>query len=297
MEVDLSNPAAVARIIRDHDLAVGALPSRLGYQAARAAVEARRNYVDIAFYAEDLAEIHQEAMRAGVAILPDCGLAPGISNLLVGRALSQGMPDEIHIQVGGVAQDPKQPYGYVVTWSLDDLVEEYTRPARILRNGAVTILPVFSELRRTQVRGVGELESFLTDGLRTLLDCGVREMTEKTLRWPGHVEQIQPLLASGKLVEEFRQRCTGADDLVVLLFDVVRGRKRESIRMVDRAQGGLTAMARTTALTCAAFARWAATGTMAEKGVVPPEKIGTNEQAYRFILQALEKNGISLHTD
>lgn len=294
VEADLSDSAALIRLMREHDLAVGALPSKLGYSAARAAVEAKRTYVDITFYAEDPGDLHEEARRAGIAVLPDCGLAPGISNLVVGRAIAQGMPDEIHIKVGGIARDASRPYGYVVTWSLDDLVEEYTRPARILRSGKVATVPVFSGLERIQVEGVGELEAFLTDGLRTLLDCGVREMTEMTLRWPGHVDRVRPLLASGTLVEEFRRRCTGGDDLVVFLVDVVRGGRRERVTLVDRAQGGLTAMSRTTALTCAAFARWAAEGTLRETGVVPPERIGADERAFRFILESLGRHGLRL---
>ncbi len=294
VEADLSDSRTLARLIGEHDLAVGALPSTLGYRAAHAAVEAKRTYVDITFYAEDPSRLHEDARRAGIAILPDCGLAPGISNLVVGRALAQGMPDEIHIKVGGIAQDPLRPYGYLVTWSLDDLVEEYTRPARILRGGRITTVPAFSDLGRIRVEGVGELEAFLTDGLRTLLDCGVREMTEMTLRWPGHAARVRPLLASGKLVEEFRRRCTGEDDLVVFLVDVVRGDRRERVTLVDRAQGGLTAMSRTTALTCAAFARWAAEGGIQETGVVPPEHVGADERAFRFILDALGRHGIRM---
>lgn len=294
VEADLADANALVKLIAAHDLAVGALPSKLGYQAARAAIEAKRSYVDIAFYAEDPAPLHRDAQKAGVAILPDCGLAPGISNLLVGRALAQGTPDEIHIQVGGVAADPKRPYGYVITWSVEDLLEEYTRPARIVRGGKAVTVPVFSELARVKVEGVGELESFLTDGLRTLLDCGVKEMTEKTMRWPGHVEAIQPLLKQGTLVPEFREKCSQGDDLVVLLIDIVRGKNRESIRMVDRARGGLSAMARTTALTCATFARWAAQGKILETGVVPPEIVGRDERATTFILEGLKSHGIEL---
>ncbi len=294
LEADLAKPETLVRIIREHDLAVGALPSRLGYGAAHAAVEARRPYVDIAFFAEDPVLLHREALRAGVPVMLDCGLAPGLSNLLVGRALARGNPEEIHIQVGGVAADPRRPYGYVVTWSLEDLLEEYTRPARIVRGGAAVAVPVFSELVRIEVEGVGEMESFLTDGLRSLLECGVREMTEKTLRWPGHVEAVRPLLASGRFVEELRSRCADGDDLVVLLIDVVRKGKRERLTMLDRARSGLSAMSRTTALTCAAFARWVAEGGVDQVGLLPPEKIGFDERAVRFILDALAAHGMRI---
>lgn len=294
---DLSDSSSLVQLISQYDLAVGALPARLGFQAARAAIEARRNYVDIAFYGEDASALNQEAIKAGVAIVPDCGLAPGISNLVVGRALARGTPDEIHIKVGGFAQDPSRPYGYVVTWSVEDIVEEYTRPARILSAGKPVSVPALSGLERIRVDGVGELETFFTDGLRTLLDCGVREMTEKTLRWPGHVDRVRPLLESGSLVREFQKQCSEGADLVVFRVDIVRGRQRERITMVDRPRDGLTAMSRTTALTCAAIARWAVEGGLRDrKGVIPPERIGADEQAYRSIMDDLGRHGIRLES-
>ena len=190
IEADASDLTALARLIAAYDLAVGALPSRFGYGAMQAAIDARRNLVDVSFAAEDPLALDGAARRAGVSIAPDCGLAPGLSHLLAGDAYARfGAPERLEILVGGVAQDASRPYGYVVTWSLDDLVEEYTRPARITRGGEVVELPVFAELVNETVDGAGTMESFLSDGLRTLLFTlpRVRDMEEKTLRWPGHV--------------------------------------------------------------------------------------------------------------
>src|SRR5439155_20257809 len=202
-------------------LVVGAVTARLGFGAMRAAIEARRPLVDVSFSAENPLALDAEARRASVAIVPDCGLAPGLSHLLVGRAVAEhGTPDEVVIYVGGVAQDPSRPFGYVVTWSVDDLLEEYLRPARIRRDGRTVEAPVFSEYERVRFEGAGEMEAFLSDGLRTLIDTHpeIRDMSEKTLRWPGHVEAIRPLLAEGRLVETIRARCTldPPEDLVVL---------------------------------------------------------------------------------
>jgi saccharopine dehydrogenase-like NADP-dependent oxidoreductase len=299
VEADLSSADTVARLLRESDMGVGALPSRLGLQAMKAAIEARRNLVDVSFTAEDPLALDAAAHQAGVTIVPDCGLAPGLSNLLVGRALAEGPPpDRITILVGGVAQDASQPYGYVVTWSLDDLVEEYVRPARIVANGETTTVPVFSGLEELEVDGVGTMEAFYSDGLRTLLDTvsGVREMGEKTLRWPGHARAVRPLVAAGRLVEELREKCAAdpPQDLVALVVRIERrGRTAEST-LVDRYDPltGLSAMSRTTALTTAAMARLAAQGGLVEPGVRPLELLGRDARIHRFVLDIMSGHGV-----
>ncbi len=293
-KMDLSNRESLLAFMGEQDLVVGALPARLGYQAAGSAVEAKKNYIDIAFYEEDPAPLNEAAQAAGIAIVPDCGLAPGISNLIVGRELAKGTPGEIHIKVGGFAEDPAEPYGYAVTWSIDDLLDEYTRPARIIRDGAEQVVPALSGRKRFQVEGVGEIEEFFTDGLRTLLNSGVREMTEKTLRWPGHIDQVIPLVREGTLVEELRTKCTSKRDIVVFRVEIIRDGQMERYGFVQRASGGLTAMARTTALTCASVARWAATSGIGQSGVVPPEIIGRDPAAFDAILELLREKGIEI---
>ncbi len=274
--LDAADGTALSRMIAAHDLVVGALPSRFGFAAMRAAIATRRPMVDVSFAAEDPRTLDAEARAAGVAVVPDCGLAPGLSHLLVGHAATRGLPDEAVIYVGGVARDPSRPYGYVVSWSVEDLLEEYVRPARLVRDGAQVTLPVFSELERIHVEGAGEMEAFLSDGLRTLLaTLPIRDMSERTLRWPGHVEAIRPLVASGRLVEELRARCVAdpPDDLVALLVRVRRGARWERAGLVDRYDpvGGMSAMARTTALTTAAMARLVAGGLELPAGVQPLE--------------------------
>jgi saccharopine dehydrogenase-like NADP-dependent oxidoreductase len=298
LEADLADVNELARRIREYDLAVGALPSQLGFGAMQAAIEAKRPLVDVSFSAADPLELDEDARRAGVAIFPDCGLAPGLTHLCAGHAAVDGMPDEITMYVGGVSQDRTRPYGYVVTWSLENL-----RPARVVRDGRPTVLPAFADLDRVQVPGVGEMESFLSDGLRTIISTmpEVRTMSERTLRWPGHAEAVRPLVESGRLVDEFREKCTAQPprDLVVMMTVVRRGMKVQRATLIDRYDEAsqLTAMARTTALTTSAVAQWVAAGGPVRPGVQPLERVGPDQRAYTAITSALEKHGVRVQWD
>lgn len=299
-EMDLSDPSLLVRRMAETDLSVGALPSVLGYSVMEAAVEARRPLVDVSFCAEDPLRLDAAAQAAGIAIVPDAGLAPGLSHLVCGHAASRGPVDALTLYVGGVAQDRDRPYGYVVTWSLPDLLEEYVRPARIVRGGAAVTLPVFSELETLAVDGVGEMEAFLSDGLRTLIDTlpQVANLEEKTLRWPGHVAAVRPLVAAGTFLDTFRARCVVDDpqDLVALVVRVRRGDKTSVMTMTDRADPatGLTAMARTTALTTSVTAQLVARGGLRKNGVLPLERVGADPEAYAFFERELGARGVHL---
>jgi saccharopine dehydrogenase-like NADP-dependent oxidoreductase len=303
LETDLADVNELARRIREYDLAVSALPSQLGFGAMQAAIEARRPLVDVSFSAADPLELDEDARHAGVAIFPDCGLAPGLTHLCAGHAAVDGTPDEITMYVGGVSQDRTRPYGYVVTWSLEDLLEEYVRPARVVREGRPTVLPAFADVDRVQVPGVGEMESYLSDGLRTIISTmpEVRTMSERTLRWPGHAEAVRPLVESGRLLEEFREKCTMQPprDLVAMMTVVRRGMKVQRATLIDRYDEAsqLTAMARTTALTTSAVAQWVAGGGAVRPGVQPLERVGPDQRAYTAITSALEKHGVRVQWD
>ena len=303
VEADASQPAALESLLAGADLVVGALPSRLGDAAMRAAIAGRTPMVDVSFAAESPLLLDDAARAAGSYLIPDCGLAPGLSHLVAGRLAAElGTPETLTIYVGGVAQDRSAPYGYVVTWSPDDLLEEYVRPARIRRDGKATELPVFSEREVFAIPGVGEMEAFLSDGLRTLLETlpEVPHMEEKTLRWPGHVDAVQPILREGRFVEEIRARCTAdpARDLVVLLVRARWPNRTAETLLVDRYDpvAGQTAMSRTTALTTAVVAQWAARGRVRQTGVLPLERLARDGAFYDFVVAEMGKRGVGIET-
>ena len=191
----------VVRLMREHDFAVGALPSRFGFAAMKAAIEAKRNLVDVSFCAEDALDLDAAARAAGVTIIPDAGLAPGISNLVAGEAYARrGAPR------GAGHHGRRRGAGPLAALRLlRDLVarrpDRGVRPARRASCRADGRWRCRSSAAWSDVavEGVGEMEAFYSDGLRSLMDTlpGVPEMGEKTLRWPGHVEAVKPLVAAG----------------------------------------------------------------------------------------------------
>jgi saccharopine dehydrogenase-like NADP-dependent oxidoreductase len=195
-----------------------------------------------------------------------------------------------------VPRDSSRPYRYTVTWSVEDLLEEYVRPARIRRQGRIVEVPALSGLVRIEIPGVGELEAFYTDGLRSLLRLDIPSMEEMTLRWPGHVDQIRPLIADGSFVETIRRSCTfdRPDDIVVIRIEIRRGDRTEETLIVDRFDGRRTAMTRTTALTCSAVALRLAGGGLHARGVLPMETLGRDEETCRHVLSHLAGRGVRI---
>jgi len=280
----------------DYDMAVCTLPAELGFNCVKAALEAGLHIVDLSYTAEDLMVFDQEAKDKGLTVLIDVGVAPGLSNLLVGRAQLKA-PQSIVAMVGGVPQNHLEPFGYSITWSLEDLMEEYVRPARIRVDGETKSVPALSGLENVSIVHEGEaisLEAFYTDGLRSILTNhgDVPNISEKTMRYCGHVEAIKPYLAQGKeyLIHEFKKECKeNVPDLLVM--KVVAD--DESVTMVIKSDDEMSAMARTTALFCVTSALAVATKTVATPGVFPPEKLAADDKVYKFILDKMAGYGVS----
>jgi len=167
-QADLSRREVVASAVADADAVVGALPGALGFAMLRAVVEAGKPVADISFSAEDPLQLEALARERGATAVVDCGISPGLSNFFIGRAARDlNEVDDARIYVGGLPFERRWPYEYALVFSASDVVEEYVRPARILENGQLVTRPALSEVERIDVPGVGTLEGFLTDGLRT----------------------------------------------------------------------------------------------------------------------------------
>ena len=320
-KADLKDVDDFYRIMKDVDIAVNSLPGRFGKLSWVASIKAKTDLVDVSYSEDDPTYYHVQAGEAGVTIVPDAGVAPGLSNMMAGRAYAQlEEVKELKIYVGGIPERPIPPLGYLVTWSPEDLIEEYVRDARLIESGSLTKKPALSDLERIYIPEIGELEAFLTDGLRTMLKTlkGVEFMAEKTLRWPGHAEKIELLRTLGYFSKEpisnsegitpahvtarlFREKLKGDSKDLVILIVQAKGRRSPSnmeieYRMVDRYDEatGLTALARTTAFSATGIVKLIAEGSIPGPGVLPPEVIGMDENLFALMAEWLSWRGIRI---
>ncbi len=321
---DLADGRAVTKLVADADLVVGAVPGFMGFATLAAVIEAGKDVVDISFFPEDPFRLDGEARRRGVRAIVDCGIAPGCSNLFAGRlGASWERIDRFACLVGGLPVVRNWPWEYKAPFSPIDVIEEYTRPARLVAGGVqVTVAPL-SDVELVDIPGVGTLEAFNTDGLRTLLrTVQVPFMVEKTMRYPGHAEKIRLLKDSGLLDEELvdvggtkvRPRDVTAralmaawhlgedeEDVTAMIVTAEGVRAGRPVRwradLVDRYDpvGKVTSMARTTGYTCTAAVRLMARGLWKEPGIAPPELLGREQACHDFILADLARHNVVFH--
>jgi lysine 6-dehydrogenase len=309
--------------IRGYDMVLGALPGDYGYMSIKASIEARANMVDISYTVENPLGLDAMAKEKGVTVVPDCGVAPGLSNILVGYAASRlDTVKTAHFMVGGIPEKPVPPLGYTITWSADGLVDEYVRDVSIIKGGEKVTVPALSGLEEIEFPGVGTLESFYTDGLRTLADSieGVESMWEKTLRYPGHVEKVRLLRDLGFfddkpvkiLVGEVSPKYVTArlfertlwmpevGDLLAMRIEVsgkLGGEdKTYEYRLIDyfNHETGVSAMARTTGYTAAIVAAMMAKGKITGKGVLTPESLARDPEFTEGVIAELGKRGVNV---
>jgi saccharopine dehydrogenase-like NADP-dependent oxidoreductase len=186
------------------DLVVCAVPGFLGYETLKTIIECRINVVDISFFPENALELNDLAIQYGVTAIVDCGVAPGLDNMILGYENTKMDITDFECLVGGLPKIKKWPFNYKAPFSPVDVIEEYTRPARYVENGNVVIKEALSDCEYINFENVGTLESFNSDGLRSLIYTmsHIKNMKEKTLRYPGHVDLIKALKDSGFFSKE-----------------------------------------------------------------------------------------------
>jgi len=321
VKADLSSPDNVRSLVSDFDFVINALPGFIGYGALKGAIEAGRNVVDIAFFPEDPFDLDALAKEKDVVAVVDCGVAPGMSNILVGYA--DHLLDEtekVLILVGGLPQERVWPFEYRAVFSPIDVIEEYTRPARIVENGRVVVKPALSEREFINFDGIGTLEAFNSDGLRTLIrTIEAENMKEKTLRYPGHAEKMEMLREAGffdrREIEVNGMAIRVVDFTAGVLFPVWKLRKgdidftvmrvivegekdgrryRYTYELFDRydAASGTHSMARTTGYTATVAARMIMQGLYDKRGISAPEFIGRRPECVKFMLGGLKERGV-----
>jgi lysine 6-dehydrogenase len=321
---DLSDPSAVRHLAEGADVVCGALSSALGFQSLRAVIEAGKPYADISFMPEDAWELDALARERGAPCIVDAGVAPGLSNLLAGRAAARLQPCErLRILVGGLPRLRIKPFEYKAGFAPSDVVEEYVRPSRIVEHGQLVVREALTEVELVDIAGLGTLEAFNTDGLRSLaVSLPVPHMVEKTMRYPGHADlmrafreaglfskeevvvaggaRVRPLDVTSAVLFPKWTYAEGEEDLTALRVEaegLERGRRvRIVYELLDfySQRERATSMSRTTALPCALFARMLASGRWTRPGVVAPEALGADEALTREVLHGLAARGVEV---
>jgi saccharopine dehydrogenase-like NADP-dependent oxidoreductase len=321
LRADLADPAAIRSLAQQHDLVIGALPSDLGLQTLRAVIEAGRNCVDITFMPENALELDALARERGVTAVVDCGVAPGVSNMMAGYAAAAlDACERIEIYVGGLPVERRWPFDYKAGFAPHDVIEEYVRPARLVEHGRMVVREALSEPELMDFPGVGTLEAFNTDGLRSLAyTLKAPFMKEKTLRYPGHVQLMRafretgffskdPVLVAGQSVRPLDltaallfPKWTFEDqerDLTVMRV-TVWGRQGDQrvcygwdlLDAYDEATR-MRSMSRTTGFPATLMAGLIAEGRFKRPGVHPPETVGAQPGLLDALLRGLEERGV-----
>lgn len=316
----------VGKLIEGADFICLALPGHVAVKPAAMAITRRKPVCDISSIPNEilLKEFGALTKEHDTVYLPKVGIAPGMTNFLVGRGASQmDCVEDVSIYVGGIPSRPVSPLGYKTVFCLKETLQEYLDPATIVRDGEKVVADALSDLHHVHFDGVGEVEAFITDGLATLSETvAARNMAEYTVRWPGHAEQMATLIDLG-LLDSRKKRFGRAEfapidyladllgplwkmdprrgDRDVTVFRVVvtgfrEGRAVEfSWELVDRydEERDITSMGRCTGFTCATFVRALREGLISRKGVVGPERVASSDDLYRFVMEELAGRGVS----
>jgi lysine 6-dehydrogenase len=318
---DLQDFRRVGALCAAADVVVGAVPGFLGYRVMRAVIEARRPLVDISFMPENALDLDGLAREHGVPVVFDCGVAPGMSNMLVGRVAE--LLDEVEtalILVGGLPVQRHWPYEYAAVFSPIDVIEEYTRPARYVEHGAMVERPALSDAELVDFPGLGTLEAFNTDGLRSLMyTIKAPNLKEKTLRWPGHIDKmrllrdtgffskepialdgvmVRPIDVTARIMFPLWHLAPGEEELTVMrvVVEGLRGPDRvrytyDLLDRTDRVRGEIS-MARTTGFPATAMARLLLAGDVSRPGVHAPEVLGQDARVFDQVMAALRERQV-----
>lgn len=320
--LDVTKEKELKQTLSVFDLVICAVPGFLGYQTLQYIIESGKNVVDISFFPEDALTLHALAKEKGVTAIVDCGVAPGMGNIILGYYNEKMQITDFECLVGGLPKVKKWPFCYKAPFSPVDVIEEYTRPARYVENSQIITRPALTDCEYVEFEEVGTLESFNSDGLRSILQtmAHIPNMKEKTLRYPGHVEYIKVLKSAGFFEEEtitindtairpldftskilFNEWKLGPTEpeLTVMRISIKgkdsTGKEQEVIYSLydeyDPASQ-TSSMARTTGYTATAAANLFLKGIFTEKGVFPPELIGKHEEVFHFVLNYLEERNV-----
>ena len=320
--LDVTDKNTLQETIKKFDLVVCAVPGFLGFETLKSIIEAEMNVIDISFFSENSLELDALAKEKNITAIVDCGVAPGMDNVILGYYNEKMKLTDFECLVGGLPKVKKWPFCYKAPFSPIDVIEEYTRPARYIENGKMITREALTDCEFVEFDNVGTLESFNSDGLRSIMFTmpHIKNMKEKTLRYPGHVEYVRVLKESGffntKEIEVNGTKISPLNFTSKVLFDEWKlGETEEEITVMritvkgENTDGKIeeitytlhdeycsetktSSMARTTGYTASAAANLFLEGRFKEKGVFPPELVGKHEDCFHYFLNYLKERNI-----
>jgi saccharopine dehydrogenase-like NADP-dependent oxidoreductase len=321
-QIDVTNHIALKEFLSPFDLVICAVPGFLGFKTLKTIIEAQKNVIDISFFPENSLELDTLAKENKVTAIVDCGVAPGMDNVILGYYNAQLELTDFECLVGGLPKVKKWPFSYKAPFSPIDVIEEYTRPARFVENGKEIIREPLTDCEYIDFDNVGTLESFNSDGLRSIIYtmAHIPNMKEKTLRYPGHVEYIKVLKESGFFSEqpitingtrvsplEFTSKILfnewkldEAEEEITVMRVTIKGKNKKgqieevvySLHDEYCTKTKTASMSRTTGYTATAAANLFLEGLFTEKGVFPPELVGKHEACFNYFIKYLEDRNV-----
>jgi len=323
VRADMNDPQSLRSAAKNADIVVGALPGAMGYKMIEVLAPEKKDIVDISFFAEDPFSLDKLAAKNEITVITDCGVAPGMGNIILGYHNRRMNVQNYECYVGGLPVVREWPWEYKAVFSPIDVIEEYTRPARYVENGHTVIREALSDPELLHFEDIGTLEAWNSDGLRTLIrTMQIPNMIEKTLRYPGCIEYlrvlreagffsydevivkgvtVRPIDVTASLLFPKWKLKPGEEDFTVMRIivegDTEAGKEGpvkyewDLFDYYDKETSTIS-MARTTGYTCTAAVHMVAKGMFTRKGICPPEYLGEDEENFRFILKHLADRGV-----
>lgn len=323
LKVDVTNTSQLSNVLEPYDLVVCAVPGFLGYQTLKTIIKSKKDVVDISFFPENALELDALAKENQVTAIVDCGVAPGMGNVILGYYNEQMKLSDFECLVGGLPKQKKWPFSYKAPFSPIDVIEEYTRPARYVENGNIITKEALTDCEYLEFDNIGTLEAFNSDGLRSILFTmsHIKNMKEKTLRYPNHVEYIKVLKESGffstETIEVNGKQVSPLDFTSNILFNEWKLEENEEeftvMRIVVKGENNkgqieeitydlydeychetkTSSMSRTTGYTATAAVNIILENLFNEKGVFPPELVGKYEVCFNYFLNYLKERNVN----
>jgi saccharopine dehydrogenase-like NADP-dependent oxidoreductase len=320
LQADLTVIDRLSKLVTGYDLVIGTLPGHIGYKALECVIKAGKHIVDISFMPEDYFLLDDLAREKKVMAVVDCGVSPGMGNLILGYHHTTMEVTGFTCYVGGLPLNREWPFGYKIVFSPIDVIEEYTRPARYVSHGTVQTQEALSDIELVDFGRVGILEAWNSDGLRSLIrTMDIPNMVEKTLRYPGtteyirllrdcgffskepvtiHGQKIRPIDLTAQLLFPLWQFKPGDGDMTIMRLLIDGMEKGHEVTYVYNLYdeydpvSDTISMARTTGYTCSAVAVLIMEGKFSRTGICPPEFIGKSPGLLSSVIRYLEERNV-----